>query len=153
MMANTAAIREFRRYLLPWSVNCFAHAAVQYLTENKNEIQAFIQKTRRFIQVQREEFDRSLRNISAIKLYPSATPFFLVRLPKAVSAEKAWTSLAREKILIRNCSNFAGLSDRFIRISLKAREANQLLVEELNAMITGSNRFNQFSPKKQNAGV
>jgi threonine-phosphate decarboxylase len=150
---NIAAIREFRRFLLPWSVNCLAHTAVQYLVENKNAIQAFVQKTRNFIQDQREEFDRSLRNISAIKLYPSATPFLLARLPQAVSAESAWASLAREKILIRNCSNFPGLSDRFIRLSLKSREANQLLTEKLSVMVTGSNRFSQTSPKKQNTGV
>jgi threonine-phosphate decarboxylase len=153
MVANTSVVREFRRYLLPWSVNCVAHAAVQYLCENKNEILAFVQKTRHFIQAEREEFDRSMRNIPAIKLYPSAASFFLARLPKAVSAETVWHALAREKILIRNCSNFPGLSDRFIRISLKAHAANLLLADKMRRIMTNSNGLYQPLPKRLNAGV
>jgi threonine-phosphate decarboxylase len=151
--ATTTAIRELRRSLLPWSVNCLAHTAVEYLAKNKKEIQTFVQKTQRFIKLQREEFDRSLQDLATIKFYPSATPFFLARLPQAVSAESAWTSLAREKILIRNCSNFPGLSNRFIRISLKTREANRLLVEKLRTLVTASHKLNQSFPKKHNAGI
>ena len=40
--------------------------------------------------------------------------------------------LARERILIRNCSNFNGLSERFIRVAFKTHDINVMLVEKLS---------------------
>jgi len=39
--------------------------------------------------------------------------------------------LSRKKLMIRNCSNFKGLSNRFIRISLKTADANRMAVQLL----------------------
>ena len=152
VVAPTNLIGKFKRYLLPWSVNSLAQAGVHYLTEHKNAISNFINKTRMFIKAQREEFDKAFRPITSIKLYPSATPFFLARLPKKISAGNAWSYLANDKILIRNCSNFSGLSDQFIRISLKTREANRMLAEKLAALVIDSANLNKSSKKMRTAG-
>lgn len=153
VVAAAEMIEKFRRYLLPWSVNSLAQAAVHYLTENKNFIRTFIFKTRRFIHEERKAFDTSLKHMSLLKLYPSVTPFFLARLPKALTADSLWTALVNDKILIRNCSNFSGLSDRFIRISLKAPQANQLLASKLNALMLHSTALYESTAKKRTAGV
>ena len=55
-----------------------------------------------------------------------------MRLPGGLKAPAVWTHMAANRILIRDCSNFTGLSDAFIRISLKTevenRRATNLLV-------------------------
>ena len=40
-------------------------------------------------------------------------------------------SLAKDRILIRNCGNFEGLSDQYVRISLKGPEINAEVAERL----------------------
>jgi histidinol-phosphate/aromatic aminotransferase/cobyric acid decarboxylase-like protein len=77
----------------------------------------------------------------------------LTRLPEAISAETSWKCLAKERILIRNCSNFAGLSDQFIRISLKRREANRMLAEKLVNLVRSPVNSCQPSEKKRTISV
>lgn len=141
ILAPAGTIEKFRRHLWPWSVNCFAHAAVRYLTMHKSSIAGFIDQTVRHIQSEREIFERTLEQTGRIKLYPGRTPFLLARLPQTVSAETTRECLARKRILIRNCSNFSGLSDQFIRISLKARAANRMLAGVLNGLVADSDKF------------
>lgn len=140
ILASAGMIEKFGRYLWPWSVNCFAHTAVKYLTMNKNSIKCYIDQTRQHIQSQQEDFIQTLKPTGRIKLYPSKTPFILARLPHKISAEYTGEHLSQKKILIRNCANFAGLSDRFIRISLKDAEANRMLTQELNSLVTNFNK-------------
>jgi threonine-phosphate decarboxylase len=52
-----------------------------------------------------------------------------------MTAEGVCAALAQERILIRNCSNFVGLSNEFIRISLKTSEINQMLTQKLRDIV------------------
>ena len=153
LVAPNALIVKFKRYLMPWSVNSVAQAAVYYLTAHQSSIRNYINKTREFIEVQRKEFDEALKSVSSIKLYPSATPFFLARLPNKISAESAWSCLANDRILIRKCSNFPGLSNQFIRISLKTPVANRILADKLLALVNRSANSNFTSKRKRTAGL
>jgi threonine-phosphate decarboxylase len=63
--------------------------------------------------------------------YPSTVSFVLARLPDGLTAASAWEYLAAERILIRDCSNFAGLSERFIRICPRSHESNRRAAEAL----------------------
>ncbi len=55
----------------------------------------------------------------------------LARLSEPLAADAICDRLADNGILLRNCANFTGLSDRFIRISLKTRAVNEKLVKKL----------------------
>jgi threonine-phosphate decarboxylase len=70
-------------------------------------------------------------------LFNSQTPFVLIGLNGGLSAQCVWQSLARDKMLIRRCTNIQGLSDRYIRISLKTAEINRLLASRLIALAQG----------------
>lgn len=128
-------IKKFRRCLLPWSVNSLAQAAGRYLAAQRTEIGSFIQRTQLFFEDQRNEFYEKFERLPEIRLFPSTTSFVLIKLPPIISADRVCNQLAREKILIRNCKNFDGLSDQFIRISLKSREKNRMLAEKLLAIL------------------
>ncbi|NJL60266.1 MAG: hypothetical protein HC887_12195 [Desulfobacteraceae bacterium] len=80
---------------------------------------------------ERNLFIRTFESSECLRLFPSNTSFILGQLSSSYRAETICDILANEKILIRNCSNFQGLSDRFIRISLKTSEINQMLAERL----------------------
>jgi threonine-phosphate decarboxylase len=41
----------------------------------------------------------------------------------------------RQRLLIRDCTNFMGLSPRFFRIAVRTTEENELLVEALKRIL------------------
>ncbi len=124
-------IEKLAGYSLPWSVNSLAQAAVVYLMEQRSETDAFIDNTRKFLDAERKRFAGMLENASGIKLFPSTTSFMLAKLSGNHRADDICSALSHEKILIRNCANFKGLSDRFIRISLKTQEINTMVAQRI----------------------
>ena len=131
IIASKNIIETLARYSLPWSVNALAQAGVRYLMENNAEVSAFIDRTRQLIENERKRFAEKLKKAAGIKLFASTTSFLLAKLVNRYTADAIYQALLNEKILIRNCSNFKGLSNRFIRISLKDSETNLMLVEKL----------------------
>ena len=134
MMAGGDRIEKFRSQLLPWSTNSLAQLAIDYIADHKVLIQAFIKDTRQYICNQRQQFFNAVGKSDDLFPYKSQTPFVLIKLRAGLTADLVWQRLAREKILIRRCANFQGLSDRFIRISLKMPDDNRLLASRLLAI-------------------
>jgi threonine-phosphate decarboxylase len=130
--AHPDITEKIRRYMLPWSVNTLAQAAVNYLMTQKQEVSEFIEKTRTYLEGERQFFMTDLESAPGIRLFPSTTSFILAKLDK-LTAEAVSRHLLKYRILIRDCGNFQGLSSRFIRISLKTRNVNQILVDRLRA--------------------
>ncbi len=136
LISSPVIIKKFRTYLLPWSVNSLAQMAVQYLMKQTTQVQTFIENTLKFISQERDILFETFKNSSAIKLFPSTTCFILARLYGNLTADSLGNHLAHDRILIRNCSNFSGLSDRFIRFSLKTSEINRMFAKKLLARIS-----------------
>lgn len=131
LVAAPATIAAFARGMWPWNVNRLGQAAVQFLCEAGAKLEAFEAESRAYLADERRRFAQRLGHIPGLKVYPSPTSFFLVLLPEGLSASAVGAALAEERILIRGCSNFQGLSDRFIRISPKDPEANRRVAERL----------------------
>lgn len=131
LIAPETVIGKFLHYMLPWSVNSLAQAAVTYLMMRQEETDGFVDTTVRFLEKERQAISDAFETISGIRFFSSTTSFMLARLDENHTADEICRHLARHKILIRNCANFRGLSDRFIRISLKQHKENQRLAEKL----------------------
>ncbi len=138
LIAPTGIINKFNKYILPWNVNSLAQAAVSYFMTQRDEIDSFIEKTREFIKSERKNLAEKLEDTGRIKVFPSTTVFFLVKLPDNLTSDKVCKYLLQDRILVRNCSNFKGLSEKFIRISLKTSEINKMVAEKLNYIIASS---------------
>jgi threonine-phosphate decarboxylase len=149
VISHAEIIKKFKRFLQPWSVNSLAQLAVRHLTTIKNDADTFIEKTQRYIRTERRRFFDAAKDFPGIQLFPSTTNFMLAELPYDLQAEDVINQLARDKILLRNCHNFQGLSSRYVRISLKTPEANQLMAEKLSAMV----RKTTVEPKKPEAKI
>ncbi len=136
LVSSKKNIEKFVRYTLPWSVNSLAQAAVSFLMEQRTVVDNFVKETRTFLDHEKKLFGKRLKNVSGIKLFPSATSFILAKLTGRLTAhdvcdQMAQNQMAQDRILIRNCANFKGLSDRFIRISLKTSETNRMAADKL----------------------
>ncbi len=129
-------IDRFEHYRLPWAVNSLAHVAVNYLMTEFGGVRSFLEQTHTFLAGERKQFLAALADVPHMTALPSVTSFFLVRLGADRDLTAGWIQeyLARQKILIRDCSNFNGLSNKFIRISLKKRACNQKVIAQLKAI-------------------
>lgn len=128
LAASPERAETLRSLQPPWSVNILAQEAGRYCLDNHGDYAA---RTRSLIQEARAGLARDLTRLGLF-VFPSAANYLLVRLgdehpPAAELAER----LSRELILIRDCSNYQGLSDRFFRVSVRLPEENSRLVEAL----------------------
>jgi len=131
LISSKQTMKKLDPFMMPWSVNSIAQAAVLYLMEKRDEVDAFIKKTRDFIEIERKVFIERFKDVSSIKLFPGTTTFILARLFGNYKAENICSYMSQHKILIRDCSNFKGLSDDFIRISLKTRDINMRAADKI----------------------
>ena len=120
-------IKKVMNYYQPWSVNSLAQKGVIYLLEKEDKNQSFLEQTRQFIKEERESFVENLKDTNGIKLFSSEASFVLAKLTGDVKSDDLCQYIGSHKILIRDCSNFDGLSDRFVRFSLKTRDLNNRL--------------------------
>ena len=142
-------INRFRNHLLPWSVSSLAQKAIDYVSSEKALMESFILETRNYIADQRQQFISALKSYDRVRVFNGQAPFVLVKLPDEFSDNRVWQMLARDKILVRCCANIKGLSDRFVRISLKKQEYNRLLVSKLLALFSRPEpRFEIFKEKR-----
>lgn len=129
--AHPRVIQELMADYQPWSVNSLAQSAIVYLFENPQMIDPFIRVSRAYIDSEKKRFYELIDPNSEIELYPSKTYFILARLTGELSSEQFCTAVGQNKILIRDCANFHGLTDQYVRFSLGKREINDLLVQAI----------------------
>jgi hypothetical protein len=119
-------------FALPWSVNSLAQTAVRWLMGHS--------RTGRPVPFVHQNLYRIGESPNR-RMYPPEDWNPLLSLSHLLHAHAAarrperapvWRHMADHRILIRDCANFTGLSDAFIRISLKTeaenRRATDLLV-------------------------
>lgn len=115
----------------PWTVNCLAQAAGIDLLRNEQRIK----KIREAINEESEFLFGELSQIAGLRPYPPEANFILVKIETELSSSKLQEELAKKGILIRDCSNFAGLDDTFFRVAVRKREKNLRLIESLKDVI------------------
>jgi threonine-phosphate decarboxylase len=129
LIADQEKVSLFRHYMQPWCLNSLAQAAIEYIGGNASAMIRFIELTRGHLEMERRRFQDVLAAHTALDIFPSVTSYFLIRLPEELNADEVCGKMIRQRILIRNCRNFYGLSDRFIRVALKDPEMNQLAAD------------------------
>lgn len=129
--APTVLMEKLAPFALPWSVNSLAQAAVMWLMTHDDAVGPFLETTRSMIDAEKARFMETLHAKTRIHCFPSATSFLLMHLPETMTAQQVWQHLADRRILIRDCSNFTGLSKRFIRVSLKSEAENRRAIDLL----------------------
>lgn len=116
-------VNMLKEHKEPWTVNTLAQkAAIAALADNNHAVKTFkvIRKEKRFL-------ENGFRELG-IKFYPSDTNFYLLKINNSFLIVPI---LNRKGILVRNCSNFKGLDNSYIRVAVKSRPQNRALVEAL----------------------
>ena len=94
----------------------------------------FYRQTREFIVKERRAFVQALADTEGIRLFETPVYFVLARLDRILAPELC-RRVGEDGFLIRDCANFKGLSDRFVRFSLKTREINLTLAQSIKSAL------------------
>ena len=112
----------------PWSINSLAFLATSAALKDKD----FIENTKRSIAREKAQLIGMLKEIGVLHVFPSETNFLLVKiLDKKITSIMLREELAKEGILIRDCSTFVGLGDSYFRVTVRSAEDNLKLIEAL----------------------
>ncbi|MEA3280579.1 MAG: aminotransferase class I/II-fold pyridoxal phosphate-dependent enzyme, partial [Thermodesulfobacteriota bacterium] len=133
VIAAPSCAAKMRENKIPWTVNALAQkAAVKALIDGD-----YIRTTRQYISTERKYLRNALNEIAGLSAFESAANFLLVRIYDRVGFNSTGLKdrLAREGILIRDCSTFQGMGDRFFRVAVKRHEQNMILIEKLKEVI------------------
>lgn len=133
MLGDPEILEKIRALRIPWSVNAQAIAAGKWIVRN-GIIPRFDRKA---VLRESETFASSVDAISGFHVRRSSTHYFLVRMDSAGTGQLKKDLAVREKILIRDASNFRGLDARWFRLSTRSKADNNILVNALGLWSEG----------------
>jgi threonine-phosphate decarboxylase len=112
----------------PWSINSLAGFATLAAFKDTE----FIENTKRTIAKERAHFAKMLGEIGDLHVFPSETNFLLVKIfNKKITSTVLKEEMAKEGILIRDCSTFVGLDDSYFRVTIRSFEENLKFIKAL----------------------
>lgn len=113
----------------PWSVNCFAEAALPVILED----QAYQEKTRQWLAIEQDFFYQELLKLpDLLPLKPTANYIFLTYQGPLDLQQALWS----RGILIRSCANYHQLGQAHYRLAIRKREDNQRLLQALKEILS-----------------
>ena len=121
LTGDTRLLSQMAACSQPWNVSLPAQEAAVAALQNPD----WVQRARALVSEQREYLTRALQSLK-LTVCPSRANYLLFRAP--VGLDEA---LRREKIAIRNCKNYAGLTLGWYRIAVRQKEENEALVEAI----------------------
>jgi threonine-phosphate decarboxylase len=115
----------------PWTVNTLAIEAGQFLLEQGapaiTQLDEYLEETERLRQ--------SLREIDGIRVFETKTNYMLCEISSTTAPKLKDYLIHEHGILIRDCSNFYGLSNHYFRVSAQLPEENDALVEAIRMFL------------------
>ncbi|OGW36777.1 MAG: threonine-phosphate decarboxylase [Nitrospirae bacterium RBG_13_39_12] len=111
----------------PWTVNNLSQRAALVALKDK----FYRNETFRLIKEEKLFFEKSFKNIG-IKYFDSDANFYLLMIK---NADEIYEKLKRKAILVRDCRNFKGLDNRYLRVAVKSHRENTILIKELASIL------------------
>lgn len=127
LFGKPSVVQELYEKKDPWNVNIFAQKAGEILLADKD----FKEKTRKYFTEERKRMVNKLLEIPFLKVYEPNANFVFLEILNEKNTNDLQEALIKDKIMIRNCENYPGLSNKFFRIAIKKQEENDFLCSKL----------------------
>lgn len=132
LCADRELLERMQEVVQPWSVSIPAQAAgVAALLES-----GFAEESESLIRTERKWLKQKLLELG-FQVYDSRANYIFFQ-----ATEELGEKCARQGILIRDCSNYRGLSKGFYRIAVRTREENRRLIEVMEGKNNGKDGKN-----------
>ncbi len=129
VIGHRGFISKICAFQYPWNVNSLAQVAAEAVLKDRH----YMDKTRKYVSAERRYLFSTLKEIKGLKAFPSSSNFILCKLDKCAlkSARALNEQLIKRGIVVRNCSNFKGLDEKFFRLAVRRRKENLKLITAL----------------------
>ena len=114
---------------IPWSVNALAQEAGIIAIKNKSHLT----KSKSIIKKESNFLRKKISDLPGFECHDSSTNFILIKTRQ--DSTKLQKKLLKYKILIRDCKNFRGLDNHYIRIAVKSHRDNLKLIRAMDAIV------------------
>ena len=125
---NDDLLKEINQKKNPWMISSLAEEAGKIMFSDSDYIKA----TKDLIFAERERLYNAFKDSSAFKpYYPHANFMLLKILDESEDSHSLFEKCILKKLMIRDCSTFPFLSDRYIRICFMKPSDNDALLKVL----------------------
>ncbi len=122
-LGSAEMITILQRIKIPWNVSSLAqNVAIKALSDKSH-----LEKTRKVISRERKFLKESISKINGFTCYDSDTNFLLIK--SMINSKHLQRKLLKKNILIRDCSTFRGLDNKFIRVAVRTHKENLKLIK------------------------
>lgn len=122
---NTDLLEEINKRKNPWTINSLAEIAGQIMFTDEE----YIQNTRSLISSERDRIYELLSKCNNIKVYPPKANFVLIKILKDnITAMDLFEASIKKGLMIRDCSSFPFLDNRYVRFCFMSPEKNNELL-------------------------
>jgi len=129
---NEDLLKEINQRKNPWTINSLAAAAGEIMFTDE----AYIKDTRALIAAERSRICSILSACRNVKIYPPTANFILVKIEKeGVTSMDLFEAAIRKGLMIRDCSTFPFLDNKYIRFCFMTPQQNTALLEVLLAIL------------------
>jgi threonine-phosphate decarboxylase len=126
--ASKQIIDILQKIKIPWSVNTLAQEAGIIAIKNKSHLT----KSKHIIKKESSFLKKKIANIEGFECHDTSTNFILIKTKQ--DSTKLQNKLLKHKVLIRDCKNFRGLNNHYIRIAVKSHNDNLKLIRALETV-------------------
>lgn len=128
VVASSSRINRMNALMPPWSVNALAQVVGCYALDNCESLMM----NRSELLAESEYLQQKVASINGFQVSPSDCNFFLCQLQNGrTAAELRQYLIDNYGILIRNASNFRGLTEKHFRLAAQSRADNDKLINAL----------------------
>lgn len=132
LISDKVTFSEMEKNLDLWGINIFATLMGEIMFVDKE----YIEKTSKKLKKEREYLLTELNSISSIKVFNTFGNFILCELKnKTLTGRELYEKLVKDKIIIRDCASFDGLSEFYFRVCILKPEENKLLIDSLKKIL------------------
>ncbi len=126
-------LKEIEGRKNPWTINSLAAAAGEIMFKDAE----YINETTRLISSERKRICQILSSKSEIKFYKPSANFVLIRILNETTSEELFEAAIKKGLMIRDCSTFPFLDNKYIRFCFMRPEDNDALLDALFERLCG----------------
>lgn len=131
---NQDLIKAINTRKNPWTINSLAEIAGRLMFPDEE----YIRLTRELISSERNRLFQELSGWDSVKIYQPMANFILVRIRKAdVTSQDLFDHCIRQGLMIRDCSTFPFLNNRYVRFCFMNPEENNRLLDAFRDKLQG----------------
>lgn len=129
---NPDLVKSINTRKNPWTINSLAEIAGRLMFPDEE----YIRHTRELINGERQRIYQELSGWDSVAVYEPTANFILMRIKKPeVNAQDLFDHCIRQGLMIRDCSTFPFLDDRYVRFCIMKPEDNDRLLKAMKQML------------------